>query len=62
MPGILSAAKRGFRFSVKLRFGIACVIMYGPTPGGRLLERFFIGVPVGTRAAAGNAIAFENAP
>ena len=31
------------------------VNLYGPTPGGGLLARFFIGVPVGTGASDGNA-------
>ena len=38
------------------------MIMYGPTPGGGLFGRFFIGVPVGTRPDEGNASTLSNAP
>ena len=36
--------------------------MYGPTPGGGLFDRFVLGVPAGTRPAAGNASTLSKAP
>jgi hypothetical protein len=62
MSGIPSNAKCGFLTSVNPRFGETSLIMYGPTPGGGLLDRFVAGVPLGTSPAAGNASTLASAP
>src|SRR5437870_3760159 len=62
MPGIASDAQCGFLTNENDAFGTTLVIMYGPTPGGGLFCRFFIGVPEGTRPEDGNARTLSNAP
>ena len=62
MLGIPSDAKCGFLTIVHPRFGETFVIMYGPTPGGGLFDRFVLGVLAGTRPAAGNAMTLSKAP
>jgi hypothetical protein len=62
IPGRCNAANLGFLTRLKVLFGETFVIMYGPTPGGGLVERLTIGVPAGTSPAEGNAITFANAP
>ena len=62
MPGIIPAVQCGFLTSWNDALGTTLVIMYGPTPGGGLLGRFFICVPLGTRPDDGNARTLSNAP
>jgi len=62
IPGMFIRAHFGFLTTENEASGTTFVIMYGPTPGGGLFGWFFIGVPLGTSASAGNASTFPNAP
>ncbi len=62
MPGIASLDQLGLSTIAKDLLGTTLSISYGPTPGGGSLFRLFIGVPLGTRPAAGKASTFRNGP
>src|SRR5258708_39517096 len=62
IPGMFIFDHWGFLTSENDWFGTMFVIMYGPTPGGGVLGRFFSGVPLGITPRDGNASTLSNAP